>query len=133
MDCREPKSVQYGIAMSLCTLALIACATEEALATQTWCAVVNANVDGGILNVREGPSPVAPIIYQLSPKEIVGISTGQCASGLDSDTICAKEGSSWVPLEIRYITPIEYVSIHGWINERYVTQIPCYDEFLEQY
>jgi hypothetical protein len=114
----------------------VALVAHPAFSTSNWCAVVNGNVPDGYLNVRSSPKSVGPVLLRLAPGQIVGLSTGQCGaklsdSGSEIGTVCVPPTSTWSLVEIIYDATGQRLlkaSPVGWLNNKFVTAIPCLDE-----
>ncbi|HMN13230.1 MAG TPA: SH3 domain-containing protein [Bellilinea sp.] len=107
---------------------------EAAFATGTWCAVVNANVPDGYLNLRSGPGTNYPVLTRLRPEDLLELSTAQCGRAIGGgrlETACAPVRSHWAIVE--YVTVFERGkerswTTEGWVSTKYITQIPCRDD-----
>lgn len=119
--------------ITLIGISILMMGSPPAHSTSTWCAVVNANVPDGYLNLRGGPSTRYPALTRLMPRQLIELTTARCAAELNAQrqiigNVCAPEVSSWVAVEyIRdgsgpFYDPTKH---RGWVHERYITQIPC--------
>ena len=99
--------------------------TASVQATGDWCANP-IKTDDGFLNLRSGPGTAYAIVGRAIPSDELVIDTSACREDF-GDNLCDLS-RKWV--FVQYINSVnEARNIQkGWVNSRFVQQIPCKDD-----
>jgi hypothetical protein len=94
----------------------------DALATQTYCAIVKPTSDGYVA-LRAGPGTKFTILQRLQPFDFVWVDTGSCRG-----TLCDESGT-WQFVEgvprLDGALGNERKFTQGWIRAQYIKTIVC--------
>lgn len=104
----------------------ICCAGSSAVATGTFCAVVERTADGYV-NLRDGPSPQHHVVGRVLPSDFLWVATEQCR--LDFGKMQCDDTQSWVFVEkVHALRDRDRDHIKGWAKAQFVRPIACRDE-----
>jgi hypothetical protein len=116
--------MKKAAAMAIAVLCVLA--PTAALAEQSWCAVVNPDLPGGFLNVRDAPSADSDVRYQLHPGDLMYLLTGHHESGwgLVDNAYTTRDGGRNFDV-LNADGENVYAGTFGWARDLDFSQVEC--------